>query len=332
MTEKEIVNIGIDLGTTFSSIAVYNQTTKQYECLKDPQDKSAIPSWVSFSQSETIVKVGYPAREDPKSEFVVYDMKKVIGREHKCIEETSKESWPFEIQNDGDSTSIKVYTEQSIKNNNKELFKPEEISAIVLSYLINIFKYRKPNCEIGEVVVTFPVQFSNAQQSAIETTCKLVEETIYGLKGLSKITRINEPTAAVLEYQRLLRLNGKEELKNGSKILVIDFGGGTLDINFCTLNFNRVTVEKNGGDQDFGGNNFDFVIQDIIKEKIKDQTGIEKYFECSNNSEPSEQRKYAKRKGRLRKEAERICERTRTRSKKEFNIAFIIRIFLVCCI
>ena len=293
MTEKEIVNIGIDLGTTFSSIAVYNQTTNQFECLTDPQDKSAIPSWVSFSESETRIKVGYAAKEDPKSEFVVYDIKKVIGREHMRIEKKSSESWPFEVQNDGDSTSIKVYTEQSMKHNNKELFKPEEISAIVLSYLINIFKYRKPNCEVGRVVVTFPAQFSQAQRSAIETTCRLVQKTTYGLEGLSNITRINEPTAAVLEYQRLLRLNGKEELKNGSKILVIDFGGGTLDINFCTLNFNRVTVEKNGGDQDFGGNNFDFVIQDIIKEKIKDQTGIENYIECPINSEPSEQQKYS---------------------------------------
>ena len=162
---------------------------------------------------------------------------------------------------------------------------------------MNIFKFRRPNCEIGEVVVTVPAEFTHEQRKATETACRLV--------GLKRVTLLNEPTAAVLDYQRYLISEGKEELVKGANVLVIDFGGGTLDINCCEMKDNHdVTVVKNGGSQDLGGNNFDFVMQDVIKQKIVDELGIDDYFDIPKKATPAIKKKIAARNGRLRKEAE----------------------------
>ena len=131
MAQKDIVDIGIDLGTTFSSISVYNEQTKQYECLLDPQGNPSIPSWVSFSQmKDGEVLVGYNAKEDAKMEYVVYDVKRIIGREYKNIDKRSLSEWKFKVKNNIQSTIIKTHTALKEK---RECFQPEEISAIVLS-------------------------------------------------------------------------------------------------------------------------------------------------------------------------------------------------------
>ena len=85
---------------------------------------------------------------------------------------------------------------------------------------------------------------------------------------------INEPTAASLAYGLYKPDKNDENEENfRKKIIVLDFGGGTLDFTLLTLtkNNNGIFCDINGsfGDPNFGGEDFDISLMEEILKKIQ---------------------------------------------------------------
>ena len=293
MTQNQKMNIGIDLGTTYTTICRWNQNNQIPEVLRDDMGSEIVASWISLSQMDTSgMLVGNNAKKDDYCGCVVYDAKRILGREFTQIPEINRKFWPFEVRNDKNPY---ILVRNPLNTVSYERFEPEEISGIILRYMLNIFKMRSANCEIGKVVVTVPADFSHKQRKATETACRLA--------GIENVILMNEPSAAVLEYKRVTGNN----VPVGSKILVIDFGGGTLDINCCEMKQNgEIKVVLNGGDQNLGGNDFDQAMINVIKRELYENALIEEnHYDKIEDATPLERKQQRTRLVKLKKEAER---------------------------
>ena len=114
--------------------------------------------------------------------------------------------------------------------------------------------------KIENCVITVPAYFNQKQREATLNSAKII--------GINVKSMINEPTAASLAYGFNSKGNADKE------IIVIDFGGGTLDITLL-----KYIKDKNGiycdilgtyGDTNFGGEDFDKILMEKCKQKFSD--------------------------------------------------------------
>ncbi len=145
------------------------------------------------------------------------------------------------------NVKLDMGTDQTrILNNRKYL--PEEVSGLILARL-------KENAEIylgqdiEEAVITVPAYFDDNQRRATMQAAAMA--------GIEVKKLLNEPTAAALAYG----LGGK---RPDSKMLVLDLGGGTLDITLMEYKDKAFRVKAVGGSTSIGGLNFDKKIVDHI--------------------------------------------------------------------
>ena len=165
MQGKGDVAIGIDLGTTFSCIAVYKNN--KIEIIPNEMGDPITPSIVTFSGDKI-----YAGEErfriqtkDPKN--TIYGVKRLIGRyfEDKDVQEEIKKYWTFKVepgekQDKGHLPLIVVDYEGK-----KQKFAPEQISSLVLSKLKRSAE-RHLKTQVNNCVVTIPAHFREAQKNA----------------------------------------------------------------------------------------------------------------------------------------------------------------------
>lgn len=139
---------------------------------------------------------------------------------------------------------------------NKE-FSPQEISAKILAYMK---KYAEDSLgqKITKAVITCPAYFNDAQRQATKDAGQIA--------GLEVMRIINEPTASCLAY-------GMESKKSG-KILVYDLGGGTFDVSILEIGDGTFEVIATSGDNHLGGDDWDEVVANWIRDQIKIQYGV----------------------------------------------------------
>lgn len=151
----------------------------------------------------------------------------------------------------------KMGTDYKVKIGEKE-YTPQQISAFILQKI-----KRDSEAFLGEriekAVITCPAYFNDAQRQATKDAGAIA--------GLEVIRIINEPTAAALAYG--IDKVGKEE-----KILVFDFGGGTLDCTIMDFGEGVFEVISTSGDTQLGGTDMDEVLVDYIVSDFKKETGI----------------------------------------------------------
>lgn len=186
--------LGIDLGTTNSVISYWDNSNKKPE----PIDISN-----GFGKIPLPSVVQYRGDEGSEEEWVIGEE---AYRSMKIYPDTTIRS-----------IKRKMGTNEKIKIADKE-YLPEEISAMILKALINHCESMNPNAEIAGCVVSVPYDFDDAAKKATMKACELA-----GLKD-KLICLIEEPKAAALAY------NFRHQLSQDEKIMVFDFGGGTLDI------------------------------------------------------------------------------------------------------
>ncbi|EMD48331.1 heat shock protein, putative, partial [Entamoeba histolytica KU27] len=123
MSDKTLVFVGIDFGTTFSSIAYYNPLNKTDCTINDEGGNKQIPSWVSFAQMENSgVIIGNGAKNEIFGECVLYDSKRIIGSDISDISDEDKKHWPFTvIGNNNGKACMEVYNPFKQKD---EIFEP----------------------------------------------------------------------------------------------------------------------------------------------------------------------------------------------------------------
>ena len=152
----------------------------------------------------------------------------------------------------------KMGTDHVYKIEGKE-YKPQQISAFILQKI-------KKDAEaftgdkITKAVITVPAYFDDNQRQATKDA-----GTIAGLE-VARI--INEPTAASLAF-------GLDKAKQEMKILVFDFGGGTLDVTIMEMGGGVFEVQSTSGDTQLGGTDMDLSIMDYVKEEFRKKEGVD---------------------------------------------------------
>ena len=138
-------------------------------------------------------------------------------------------------------------------------YTPQQISAYILQ------KIKKDAEEflgdkVEKAVITVPAYFDDNQRQATKDAGEIA--------GLEVIRIINEPTAAALAYG--LDKKGKEE-----KILVFDFGGGTLDVTIMEFGEGVFEVKSTSGDTQLGGTDMDKALMDYLISEFKKKEGVD---------------------------------------------------------
>ena len=152
----------------------------------------------------------------------------------------------------------KMGTKEKIKLQDKE-YTPQQLSAFILQKIkkdAEAFLGEK----IEKAVITVPAYFNDSQRQATKDAGAIA--------GLEVVRIINEPTAAALAYG--IDKEGKQE-----KILVFDFGGGTLDVTIMDFGEGVFEVKSTSGDTNLGGTDMDEALVDYICEEFKKENGID---------------------------------------------------------
>ena len=240
-------SIGIDLGTTYSCVAVFQQG--RVEVIANGQGSRITPSVVAFTERGRIVGEGAEVHKTLDPENTIYSAKRFIGRapDDPTIKD-NKGKYPFKVGDYGETLKFEVEFQKK-----KEVFSPEQISAAVLAHMKRMAEdYLEEPVE--DAVITVPAYFSNSQRQATKDAAQIA--------GLNVKRIINEPTAASMAY------NLQEKLADGSHILVYDLGGGTFDVSVLMLDEDVLEVKATGGDPNLGGDDFNIILVRHFQKEI----------------------------------------------------------------
>lgn len=253
--------IGIDLGTTFSCVGVYQHG--KAEIIANEQGNRTTPSIVAFTDEERLVGDAARNQSSMNPTNTVYDAKRLIGRQYTDDTVTSDcQLWPFKVEADSKN---KPMISVNYKGENKQ-YSAEEISAMVLSKMKSIAETYL-GVGITDAVVTVPAYFGDTQRQATKDACTIA--------GINPLRIINEPTAAALAY-------GLDSAKKSEQnVLVFDLGGGTFDVTVLSIDEGVFEVKSTGGDSHLGGEDFDNRIvthftQEFKRKFKKDPSGSKK--------------------------------------------------------
>jgi len=252
--------IGIDLGTTYSCVAVWRNG--EAEVLTNSEGERTTPSWVSFEQDGTRL-VGDPAMRqaavNPKNSL--FNVKRIIGRQFsECDDEIKRFPFPV-VEGAGGKPLIQV----EVAAGEMKSFAPEQISAMVLEKMKTTAEAAL-GCPITKAVVTVPAYFNDAQRRLTKDAGTIA--------GLDVLRIINEPTAAALAYGLDKKSGGLAGMSQ--TILVFDLGGGTFDVSLLKIEGGVFEVLATSGDTHLGGEDFDSVLSDWVigEERKKRSTDI----------------------------------------------------------
>jgi len=269
---KEIIDdnqlvLGIDLGTTYSCAAV--MIDKNIIMIRNSLGSTTTPSYISFvDQNE--VYVGELSKLLPSDEKnIIFNTKRLLGKniEDNEIKEIIPKL-PFKLKKDEKFNLLKIClnfkdTKNEEEKNKEEEFYPEQLSALILRKIINdsefyLSKKIGRDIKIKNCVITVPAYFNQKQRESTLNSAKIL--------GLNVRTMINEPTAASLAY-------AFQSLENADKkIIVIDFGGGTLDITLLRYKKDKdaiyCDVKFTYGNTNFGGEDFNVKKNVLIVQMI----------------------------------------------------------------
>ncbi|XP_077967079.1 heat shock-related 70 kDa protein 2-like [Styela clava] len=228
--------IGIDLGTTYSCVAVVKNG--KVEIIANDRGNRVTPSIVSFTENQRLI--GDAAKDGASQNYknTIYQAKRLMGRPYSDdTVQSDIKHWPFEVID----KERKPYFKVQYKNETKT-FCPEEIGSMVLTSMretAEAFIGQK----IEEAVITVPAYFTDAQRKATKDAGEIA--------GLKVLELINEPTAAAIAY-------GLDQFSEDMrKILIFDLGGGTFDVTVATIKDRVIDVIATGGNTHLGGEDFD---------------------------------------------------------------------------
>ena len=152
----------------------------------------------------------------------------------------------------------KMGSDYKVNINGKE-YTPQEISSFILKKIkkdAEAFLGQK----VEKAVITVPAYFNDAQRQATKDAGEIA--------GLNVVRLINEPTAASFAY-------GLDKQNENLKILVYDFGGGTLDVTIMDFGDGVFQVLSTAGDTQLGGTDMDNALIDYIVGEFKKDQGID---------------------------------------------------------
>ncbi|XP_062026036.1 heat shock cognate 70 kDa protein 2-like [Rosa rugosa] len=248
--------IGIDLGTTYSCVGVWQHG--RVEIITNDQGNRITPSYVAFTNTGRLIGDAAKNQVSTNPFNTVFDAKRLIGRRFSDVNvKNDMKLWPFEVRGVGDKPMIMI----NYKNEKKQ-FAAEEISAMVLNKMREIAE-AYIGSTVKNVVITVPAYFNDLQRQATKDAGVIA--------GMNVIRIINEPTAAAIAYG----LDKEGTNIAGKNVLIFDLGGGTFDVSLLKIEEGIFEVKAIAGDTHLGGEDFDnrmvnYFVQEFRKKHEKD--------------------------------------------------------------
>ena len=239
------MSVGIDLGTTYSCVGVYQNG--KVEIIANDQGNRITPSCVAFTDTERLIGDAAKNQTAMNPNNTIFDAKRLIGRKYNDQHiQNDMQYWPFTVIDD--STKPKI---QAMYKGEKKIFSPEEISSMVLIKMKETAEAYL-GTRVKNAVITVPAYFNDSQRQATKDAGAIA--------GLNVMRIINEPTAAAIAY-------GLDKSRDERNILIFDLGGGTFDVSVLTIEDGVFEVKATAGDTHLGGEDFDNRLMDhMIKE------------------------------------------------------------------
>ncbi|KAM5572746.1 heat shock cognate 70 kDa protein-like [Rosa sericea] len=230
--------IGIDLGTTYSCVGVWQHG--RVEIIANDQGNRTTPSYVAFTDTRRLIGDAAKNQASMNPINTVFDAKRLIGRRFNDASlKSDMRFWPFKVCDVENKPMIVV----NYKNEEKQ-FTAEEISSMVLVKMREI-AVAYIGLNVNNVVITVPAYFNDLQRKATKDAGLIA--------GMNVMRILNEPTAAAIAYG----LDRKESIVDGKNVLIFDLGGGTFDVSLLRIEEGVFEVKATAGDTHLGGEDFD---------------------------------------------------------------------------
>ncbi|XP_057436305.1 heat shock cognate 70 kDa protein-like [Lotus japonicus] len=251
--------IGIDLGTTYSCVAVWLEQHGRVEIIHNDQGNKITPSFVAFTDDQRLIGDAAKNQAATNPENTVFDAKRLIGRKYSDpIIKNDMMLWPFKvIAGDNDKPMIVV----KYHGKEKHLF-VEEISSMVLTKMREIAEAYLES-PVKNAVITVPAYFNDSQRKAT------IDAGV--IAGLNVMRIINEPTAAAIAYGLDKRTNCKKK----RNIFIFDLGGGTFDVSLLTIKGKEFKVKATAGNTHLGGEDFDNRMVEYFVEEFRRKSKLD---------------------------------------------------------
>jgi len=196
--------IGIDLGTTYSCVGVWQND--HVEIIANDQGNRTMPSYVSFTSEERLIGEASKSSAASNPTNTVFDAKRLIGKNYDDAKlQSDMKHLSYNIIDQENKPMIQV----DFKGETK-VFAPEEISSMILTKMKEIAESFLGE-KVTDAVITVPAYFNDSQRQATKDAGTIA--------GLNVLRIINEPTAAAIAYG----LDKKS--KTEKNVLIFDCGG-----------------------------------------------------------------------------------------------------------
>lgn len=236
MSKSKGPAVGIDLGTTYSCVGVFQHG--KVEIIANDQGNRTTPSYVAFTDTERLIGDAAKNQVAMNPTNTVFDAKRLIGRKNSDPTVVSdKKLWPFTVIEEAGRPKVEV-----LYKGEKKTFFAEEISSMVLTKMKETAESYLGKT-VTDAVITVPAYFNDSQRQATKDAGTIA--------GLNVLRIINEPTAAAIAYG-LDKKVGQEK-----HVLIFDLGGGTFDVSILTIEDGIFEVKSTAGDTHLGGEDFD---------------------------------------------------------------------------
>jgi len=248
MSKVDGESVGIDLGTTYSCVGVWQND--RVEIIANDQGNRTTPSYVAFNDTERLIGDAAKNQVAMNPTNTIFDAKRLIGRKFSdAVVQADMQHWPFAVVEGAGQKPQLVIT---FKNEEKKFF-AEEISSFVLTKMKEIAEAYIGK-DVKNAVVTVPAYFNDSQRQATKDAGAIA--------GLNVLRIINEPTAAAIAYG--LDKKGRER-----NVLIFDLGGGTFDVSLLNIDDGIFEVKATAGDNHLGGEDFDNRMVDYFVNQFK---------------------------------------------------------------
>lgn len=242
--------IGIDFGTTYSSIYFYNKETHVPKGMNDGSFGEFIPTVIAYKRIKGKDQYYYGNKAYEKSNHVI-DIKRILGMSpsslliQDVVDELKAKGIGIRSVANENGCFPREVIQLELKDPNSRTSKwhtPDELASFYLKWLIEEIAEIQINQNLT-VVITIPADFSSNQRKAILRASQKA--------NIRNVTLLYEPSSAAFCFIQ------QSERKVYNRLLVCDFGGGTFDLSILKVTHNSFDVISVGGNRFLGGRDFD---------------------------------------------------------------------------